>query len=87
MFRGKYREPGGSPIVRIAKQLSGMARVIHRELELGVRNPEGDWDWLGKTRRDLKSMGRFLTNREIYIYFKDCSIVKSHKLSGVIERR
>ena len=36
---------------------------------------------------DLKAMCRFLTSREMYIYFKDCSIAKSHKLCGVVGRR
>ena len=30
-------------------------------------------------------MGRFLTNREMYIYFKDYRMATSRKLSGVIE--
>ena len=51
-----------------------------------MRNPEGVWDCLCKIRRDIKTLVRFLTCREMYIYFKDCSVVKSHKLSGVIER-
>ena len=51
-----------------------------------VRNPEVACDCIGKKRRDLKSHGRLLTNREMYIYFKDCIIAKSSKLSGVIER-
>ena len=32
-------------------------------------------------------MSRFLTNREMYIYFKDCRVAKSHKLSGVLDRQ
>ena len=83
---GRYREPGGAPIVRIMKQLGGTGGVITRELEVGVRNPEGACDWVGKKRRDLKSTGRLLTSRDMYIYFKDGTIVKSRKLSGVIER-
>ena len=83
---GEYREPDGSPIVRIAKQLGGAGEVITRELEVWARNPEVVWDWLGRQRRDLKTTGSLLASRETYIYFKDCSIVKSHKLSGVIER-
>ena len=87
VLRGNCRETEVAPIVRIARQLSEMGRVIHRELELGLRNPEGvGGGRLCKKRRDLKSMGRFLTNREMYIYFKDCSVVKSLKLSGDIER-
>ena len=86
ILRGGYREPEGSPIIRIAKQLSGDGGVITRELELWVRNPEGVCDWLGRRRRDLKALGRLLTSREMYIYFKDCIVAISRKLSGVIER-
>ena len=84
ILSGKYLDPGGSHIVRIAKQLGEMGRVITRELELEARNPAGAWDWLCKKRRDLKATGRLLTNREMYIYFKDCIVAKSRKLSGVI---
>ena len=54
---GKYREPDGVPIVRIIMQLGDIAEVIYRELELGVRNPEGVWDWIGKKRRELRTLG------------------------------
>ena len=64
--------------------LSGIWKVIYRELEPGVRNPEGVWGWVWG--RDLETMGRHLTNRDGYNYFKECSIVKSHKLGGVIEK-
>ena len=58
ILMGKYREPLGEPTVRIAKQLGEAKGVITRDLEVGVRNPEGGWDWLGRKRRDLKSLGR-----------------------------
>ena len=67
-------------------QLSGIGEVICRELEPGVRNPEGDWGWIGKKRRELKSLGRNLANREVRNYFKECSLVKSPKLSGLVEK-
>ena len=86
VLSGRYRGAEGTHIVRIAEQLSEMERLIHRASELGVRNPEGVCGWLGKKRRGIKANGRSLANREMYIYFKDCSIVKSHKLSGVIGR-
>ena len=81
---GGKREPGGAPIVRIAGGLNGMAKIIYRELGLGVRNPEGVWDWLGKKRSDLKVTSRNLTNREVYNYFKDYIVLKSHKLGDVV---
>ena len=31
-------------------------------------------------------MGRHLANRKVYNHFKDCSTVKSHKLSGLVEK-
>ena len=31
-------------------------------------------------------MGRHLASRGVYNYVKDCGIVKSHKLSRIIER-
>ena len=40
----------------------------------------------GEKRRDIKSTCRHFTNREAYRYFKYCSIVKSNKLGGVIEK-
>ena len=76
----KYREPDGVPTVRIMGQLNGAGEIIYRELEPGVRNPEGVCGWLGKSRRDIKSPGRHLTNREVYNYLKDFRIVESHKL-------
>ena len=58
-FKGKYREPEGAPIVRIMEQLGEMGGIITRELELGVRNPERGWDWLGKKRRGLGNLVDF----------------------------
>ena len=41
VLRGKCRKPEGAPIVRIAKQLSEIERVIHPEFGLWMRNPAG----------------------------------------------
>ena len=76
----------GVPIGRIAGQLGGVEKVIYHELEPAARSPEGGWDWVGNNRIDLNAMGRFLRNREVYNYFKDCCLVKSHKLIGVVEK-
>ena len=81
----KFRDHDGVPIVRIAGKLGGVGEVIRRELEAWVRNPAGAWGRVGKKRRGIKALDRHLTNREVYNYFKDRTIVKSHKLSGVIE--
>ena len=60
---------------------SNLSRIRTR-----LRNPEGGWDWLGKKRMGLKSMGRHIENREMYMYLKDCRIAESRKLRDVIER-
>ena len=44
IFKTQYQEPGGSPVVRLAKQLGEMEKAITRELEVRVRNPEGVWE-------------------------------------------
>ena len=46
MVYSKYQEHDGVPIIRRARQLGEMEKAITRELELGVRNPEGSWDWV-----------------------------------------
>ena len=69
----KFREPDGVPIVRIMAQLGGIVKVIYRELEPWVRNPEGVWGWIRKKRARLKAMGGDLTNRAVYNYSKYCS--------------
>ena len=38
---------GRAPIVRIMWQLGGIGKVIYRELEPSVRNPECVWDRVG----------------------------------------
>ena len=40
----------------------------------------------GGERRELKSLWRYLTNREMPKYFKETRISKSHKLHGVVGR-
>ena len=42
-------------------------------------------DW--GERRELKSMGALLNNREMFNYFRDSVVVNSRKLLGVVERR
>ena len=86
ILKAEYQEPEGAPIVRLTKQLGGVEKAITRELEVGVRNPEGGWDWIGKKRRGLKSRCSNLASREMCMYFKDCSISKSRKSREVIER-
>ena len=75
----KYQEPVGPTVVRIMKQLSEIEGIIFLELWVGVRNPEGVWGRLGG---DSKISGIYLTSREMFDYFKETSIAKSHKLRG-----
>ena len=64
VFKSMYQEPAGAPIVRIAKQLGDLETIIYRELWVGVRTPEGVLDWIGGKSGELKSLCRYLTNRE-----------------------
>ena len=80
-----YQEPAGSPIVRLTKQLRGLGAIIYRELGVWVRTPEGVWDWPGKKRRELKSLCKYLTNRETFGYFRGANIAKTHKLRTAIQ--
>ena len=86
ILKAKYQEQGGVPIVRIMSQLSSIDRVSYSELEQGVRNPEGIWDWLLRNRNDPRSSRGCLTNREIYNYSDDCSFAQNRKLADVIRR-
>ena len=52
----------------------------------GNRDPEGARGWLSKKRDDLQSLGRNLTNREMFDYFTKCKIVMECEYSGVIKR-
>ena len=65
-LKSKRYEPSGQPIARIANQLGDLNKVIWRELGIGIRTPEGAWDWIGRKRRELKSLGSELTNREVF---------------------
>ena len=69
-FKARRYEPDGQPISRIAKQLNMPDTVIGEELGIGVRTPEGVWGWLGRKRSELRSLGRILTNREMFGYFR-----------------
>ena len=86
ILRNKYPAPEGAPIVRIPGELSGVAKVIYRGQGPGARNPEGVWIWLGRKRNDPRTAGRHLTNLEIYMRSKDCSVVKSHKSDESISK-
>ena len=60
MFRAlkdKYEERPGEAIKRITNQLETTNRAIYHELEDGVQDPEGAWEWLSKKRDGLDSLG------------------------------
>ena len=85
-FKGQIPKLAGSPIVRIIRQLGEIAGVIFRESGVGARSPECVCVWFGKESRDRKISGRYLTNREVFSYFKETAIAKSRKLRAPIER-
>ena len=66
ILKDKYKERPGEAIKRLMEQLEGISQVIYQELEEGVQDPEGVWGWLSKKRDDLQSLGRNLTDSEIY---------------------
>ena len=51
VFKSRYQEPVGAPITRITKQLNELETSLYSELGLGVRTPEGVWEWLGGKKR------------------------------------
>ena len=57
IFKDKYQEQEGVPIVRTAAQLGAIENAICHELEPGVRNPEGSGGRFGKKRNDLIAAG------------------------------
>ena len=57
---------------------------MEREFGIGVRTPEGVWDWIGRKRRELKGVGRELTSREVFDYFRGATIVKDRTLNNII---
>ena len=69
ILKTRNYEPAGQPITRITNQLCNLNGVIWKELGLGVRTPEGVWDWLGRKGMGLGNLGRILTNREMSDHF------------------
>ena len=57
-LRARHYEPAGVTIARITGQLRDLNNIIWRDLGLGIRTPDGVWDWLGRKRRELGSSGR-----------------------------
>ena len=83
-LHAKHYEPSGRAIARVTTQLNELNKVIWEELGIGVRTPEGAWDWIGRKRRELQSLGGELTSREVSGYFRGDIIVKTHTLSNII---
>ena len=69
-LRARHYEPAGKPITRISGKLNDLNNITWEELGLGIRTPDGVWDWLGRKRGELESLGRDLANREISDYFR-----------------
>ena len=85
IFKARHNERAGKPISRITDQLNSLDAVIEIEMEVGARTPDGFWDWLGRKRIELKNLGRVLTNREMFGYFREANVVKTHKLRQVVQ--
>ena len=83
-LKAKRYEPSVQPITRITNQLNDLNRVIWKELGLGIRTPDGVWDWIGRKRGELESLGSELANREVFGYFRGANIVKNHMLNNII---
>ena len=62
-LKSKHYEPSGQPITRIANKLNDLNRVVWKELGIGIGAPEGLWDWIGRKRRELESLGSELGSR------------------------
>ena len=62
-LKSKHYAPSGQPIARITNQLIELGKVIRKELGIGIRTPEGVWDWIGRKRGELGRLGSDLTNR------------------------
>ena len=84
ILKEKYKGRPGEAIKRLTAQLEGINRVIFQELEEAVRDPEGVLGWLSEKRDDLQSLGRCLTNSEIYDYFTKCKTVSGSRFFSVI---
>ena len=85
VFKFTYQEPAGPPIARIAKQLSEFETFIYRELGLGCELQKASGVGYGGKRRELKSSGRYLTNRETFDYYRGANIAKTHNLHTVMQ--
>ena len=60
ILKDKFQERPGEAVTKLTAQLEDINQVIYRELDEGVQDPEGAWDWLSKKRGDLQSLGRGL---------------------------
>ena len=86
LLKEKFEESQAQGIIKLSAQLGEMNQVIYQELGEGIRDPEGAWDWLSKKRGDLQSLGRNLTNREMFDYFTKCKIAMECEYVNVIKR-
>ena len=54
-FKARHYEPAEKAISRITKQLNTSDTVIGEALGIGVRTPDGVWDWIGRKRSELNN--------------------------------
>ena len=86
LLKEKFEETQAQGIIKLSAQLGEMNQVVYQELDECIRDPEGVWDWLSKKRDDLQSLGRNLTNREMFDYFTKCKIAMECEYVNVIKR-
>ena len=84
LLKEKFEETQAQGVIKLIAQLGEMNQVIYQELDEGIRDPEGAWGWLSKKRDDLQSLGRNLTNREMFDYFTKCEIAMGREYVTVI---
>merc|ERR1712114_140483 len=86
LSKEKFEETQAQGVIKLSAQLGEMNQVIYQELDEGIRDPEGSWGWLSKKRGDLQSLGRNLTNREMFGYFIKCKIVSGYPYFNVVRK-
>ena len=80
-----YQEPAGAHIAN--RETVGRVRenYVSRIMGMGVISGRCLGS-VGKQRRELKRLGRYLANRGRFDYFREADIAKAHKLHAVIGR-
>ena len=86
-LKSKRCEPPGQPITKIANQSTDSNRVIWKELEIGIRTPEGVWDWIGGVEENWEVWVANWQPGGFFGYFRGAGIAKNHAIDNVIAQR